>query len=76
VSSENTPPRLFRAATYDTPRGPLQTYYMNASDRIDAVRRINDVDQLHEALEAPGIQCSVTAAIKRRLKELEKACPE
>jgi len=72
VSSEH-PPSLFRAATYDTPRWPMQTYYMNASDRIDAVRRINDVDQLHEALEAPGIQASVTAAIKRRLKELAKA---
>lgn len=63
----------FAGPCYQMPHGPLQTYKMAASDRVDAVKRMDDPEQLSAALRVPGLQKSVEIAIRRRLKLLE-AC--
>jgi hypothetical protein len=61
----------FAGPVYDTPRGPLQTYQVSATDRLDAVKRMNHV-RLKAALRVPDLQKSVQAAIERRLRQLAK----
>lgn len=63
----------FRAAVYDTPIGPLQTYYTGTTDRIAAVKRMTDRAQLEAAAAVPELQKTVAAAISRRLKQLDQA---
>jgi len=60
----------FACQVYDTPRGPLQTYQVSASDRLDAVKRMTDRAALEDALRAPDLQKSVADAIHRRLRKL------
>ena len=61
----------FRGPLYDTPRGPFQTYYVSASDRIDAISRMIDRDQLVAAFDVPDLQKSVFSAIVSRIKQLD-----
>ena len=63
----------FRAALYDTPNGPLQTYYTGTADRIEAVKRMTDRAQLEAAATLPELQKTVAAAIARRLRQLSPA---
>jgi len=70
MATKTDPLRLFKGPIYETPRGLLQTYYCNASDRIDAAKRCSDIGALEDALRAPLIQKSVQAAIVRRLKQI------
>ena len=63
----------FAAWVVDTPRGPLQTYYCSATDRITAVKRMTSLDQLHAALKVDDLQKSVEQAIHRRIKALGRA---
>ena len=60
----------FAGQVYDTRCGPLQTYQLSASDRIDAVKRMTDRAQLEAALAVPDLQKSVADAIRRRLRAL------
>lgn len=62
----------FRGQRYETSSGPIQTYVCDAQGRIDAVRRMDNTDQLAAALHVPGLQKSVEAAIVRRIKQLER----
>lgn len=63
----------FAGAVYETPRGQIQCYQVSASDRIDAVKRMTDRAQLAAALDVPGLQKSVAAVIRRRIKQLAKS---
>ena len=60
----------FAAAVYDTQYGPLQTYYLSATDRITAVKRMTDRATLEAVLQIPELQKSVAAATHRRLRQL------
>jgi hypothetical protein len=62
----------FAASVVETPSGPLQTYYCSVTDRLTAVKRMTDLDQLHAALKVDGLQKSVETAIHRRIKALSK----
>jgi len=62
----------FRAQSYETSTGPLQTYYMDKQSRIAAVRRMTDAKQLEAALGVPELQKTVNTAIIRRLKQIAK----
>lgn len=60
----------FKAATYDTPRGQIQTYAMSADDRIAAVKRMTDRATLEAVLNIPDLQKSVSSAAWRRMRQL------
>ena len=62
--------RIFFAARYDTPRGPVQTYYCSTTDRIQAIKRSTDRTALEDALGDQELQQSVRTAIVKRLKQL------
>lgn len=63
--------KVFAAGLYDTPRGPVQTYYTSAVDRIVAVKRMTSRAQLTQALAVPDLQSSVVKAIQVQLRKLE-----
>lgn len=65
------PLRLFSAALYETPRGPLQTYVNSSAERVDIVKRSTDRAALEDAISAPYLQKTVICAIQRRLKQLD-----
>ncbi len=46
------------------------TYYACASERIEAVRRMTDLQRLRAALEVPDLQKSVQRAVLKRLREI------
>ena len=62
----------FRGQLYQTSSGPIQTYACDAENRLDAVNRMTDRAQLDAALAVPGLQKTVQAAIRRRIKQLDK----
>lgn len=61
----------FKAALH----GDYQTYYVDAFDRIRVVKEFN-LKQCLAALEVEGLQKSVEAAVRRRMRQLEKAGPQ
>ena len=65
------PLRLFKAALYETPRGPLQTYVNASAERVDIVKRSTDRAALQDALGALDLQKTVACAIQRRIKQLD-----
>jgi hypothetical protein len=60
----------FKAATYDTPRGPIQTYAMSVDDRVAEVKRMTDRTTLEAVLNISDLQKSVLAAARRRMRQL------
>lgn len=71
MSDRSDPQWPFAGNVYETPRGPIQTYTCAASDRIEAVRRMTDREQLAAALDVPRLQKSVAAVIRWRIKQLD-----
>lgn len=57
----------FYAATYNG----RDCYHISAADRLLSVQRFTLV-QCQAALELPGLQKSVIAALERRIRKLEK----
>lgn len=57
----------FKAAVHDG----IQTYYGTAEDRIHCVSRFTRAE-CEAALQLPGLQKTVAAAVQRRLRHLDK----
>lgn len=70
-SRDPDPRRLFRGPCYALPHGPLQTYHLNAAERVKIVKASDDLPALRDALHLRGLQGSVSAAIQRRLRQLD-----
>lgn len=68
--AKNAIGRLFHGPVYETPSGPMQTYYCDTASRIDTVKRCSDRAALEDALQMPELQKSVADAIHRRLRKL------
>lgn len=52
--------------------GDHQYYYVTATDRIDAVKRMTDTAQLRACLEVTDLQKTVERAVLAKLKKMEK----
>lgn len=61
----------FKAFTYPSDNGPVQTYHCAADDRLRALVNF-DQAQCEAALRVPGLQASVRNAIERRLRKLTR----
>lgn len=61
-------PHPFFAWSY----GDKQFYICSAADRVEAVRKMTDLDQLRACLEVDGLQKTVERAVQARIKKLEK----
>lgn len=61
----------FKAFTYPSDNGPVQTYHCAADDRLRALANF-DQAQCEAALRVPGLQASVRNALERRLRKLTR----
>lgn len=61
---------IFRGPVVQTPLGELQTYVMSASERVDIVRKCENVLALRRALESDSLQRTVEYAIRSRIRRL------
>lgn len=61
---------IFRGPVVQTPLGELQTYVMSASERVDIVRKCENVPALRRALESDSLQRTVEYAIRSRIRRL------
>lgn len=61
----------FKAFTYPSDHGPVQTYHCAADDRLRALASF-DQAQCEAALRLPGLQAVVRNTLERRLRKLAK----
>lgn len=61
----------FKAHTYLSDNGPVQTYHCAADDRLRALASF-DQAQCEAALRVPGLQAVVRNALERRLRRLTR----